>query len=381
LRISGYHTILASSTRSALDWRDPPDVKEHATMTKWASTDFGFVGWTAGFLAVALSAGSSLAQQAAPKPAAARDISFAPRWTQGESRAYEEIKVRRTIPKGGMTSQVASRARIDVKVVEAGPNGYLLSWIISGSIVDGPRSAEQDADLAGFRKSMEGWNVLLDLDEAGNLRGVKNWKEIRSKAESFHESILRSRDVQRLQPEVQSRFRAQLQASVATREQIEAICTREARAFLAPIGLNFKSGQPIQYEAQIPNPKGGAAFPARARFQVTTIDPASGRAIVEWNQVVDPQASRPGLGESISRLGRRFGRPPRPGSSEPDKSLSITDECRYLMDMRSGWVSDMKQLRLIRDQDGSSFEESLRIHRLDLTARKSPGAAARPTPR
>lgn len=340
-------------------------------MRNWAFKHTSRINWLAAFLAVWLSAGWTSAQNAASKPIAPRDISFAPRWTKGESRTYEELKVRRTIPKGGAASQVASRARIDLKVVEADKNGYVLSWMISESTVDGPRSPEQDADLARMRKSIEGWNVLLDLDGSGNLRGMRNWREIKSKAESFNDSLLRSREFQTLQPEAQSKFRSQLNSSVATREQIEAICTREARAFLAPIGLDFKSGRPIQYEAQLPNPRGGAPFPAHARFQVTTIDPASERAIVEWHQVVDPKAARQGLGESISRLGRNLGRPPSPGNSDPYKSVSITDECRYLMDMRTGWVNDMKQVRLIRNPDGSSFEESLRIHRLDLSARKA----------
>lgn len=350
-------------------------------MTSWAFKHASSINWIAAFLAAWLSVGRTSAQNATSKSTAPTNISFAPRWTKGESRTYEELKVRRTIPKGGAASQVASKARINLKVVEADKDGYVLSWTISESTVDGARSPEQDADLAQMRKSIEGWNVLLDLDGSGNLRGVRNWREIKAKAESFNDTLLRSREFQTLQPKAQSKFRSQLNSSVATREQIEAICTREARAFLAPIGLDFKSGRPIQYEAQLPNPRGGAPFPAHARFQVTTIDPSSGRAIVEWHQVVDPKAARQGLGESISRLGRNLGRPPSPGNSDPYKSMKITDECRYLMDMRSGWVDDMKQVRLIRNPDGSSFEESLRIHRLVLSARKPPAAPAGPTPR
>lgn len=332
------------------------------------------------------ASGAASASGAAPGTAVPPEISFAPRWTLGETRVYEEIKTRRKIPKGGLPNQVAGRTRVVVKVVEAGAGGYLLSWNVAETVVEGGGALNQNPDVADLRKSMTDWVVLLDLDRSGNLRGVKNWKEIQRKAQAAHVSIQKSRDFLQMPLEAQARYRARLESTVATREQVEAVCTREAQAFLAPIGLVFQSGKPIDYQARLAHPRGGAPLATHARFQVTTIDPASGRAIVEWRQSVDPRQSEGnGLGGAISRLGRNFGLPPSPGGADSNQKHdpSITDECRYLMDTRTGWVLDMDQTRRIVEPDGSIFEESLRIRRSNPAAavRPNPAAAVRPDPR
>jgi len=305
------------------------------------------------------------------KPAPPEDTSFLPRWSKGESRVYEQLKGRRVVSKDGTTNQAGSRARLDLKVVDAGPKGYLLRWTISESALDGERSPKQQPEFENLLKAMEGWNVLLDIDESGNFKGVKNWKEIRSKIEAVNESLLKDRTYQSLPPDSQKRFRAQLKARSQSKEQIEELCAREAKAFLAPIGLTFKGGEPIEYQTRLPNPRGGEPFPTRARFEISRIDPTTARAIIVWRQVVNPASLGTGLGETVGRLGKSLGRPPSPSDSNPYKSLSISDQCQYLMDMQGGWVNDMKQVRTIRNQDGSSVEESLRIRRVDHQPNKS----------
>jgi len=110
----------------------------------------------------------------------------------------------------------------------------------------------------------------------------------------------------------------------------------------------------------------------QARFEVAMIDPASGRAVVDWRQVVDSRGTGQALGDSVKQLGEDFGRPPSIGQSYPNPTLSIRYECRYLLEMRSGWVNDLKHLQVIRSPDGSSTEESLRIRRIDSSSRRAP---------
>ncbi len=323
--------------------------------------------------------GDASAQQAPSAPARQPDLLIAPRWTKGESRVYEQLKVRRQIPRGEAATQASSRARIDINVLEAGKNGYLLSWVLSESTLEGSRPPAQEAELAGILKAMEGWNILLDLDHAGNLRGVRNWKELKTRAESLSNSILQGQKYQGLTPEVQTRLRSQLKARLESKGQIEELCTSEARIFLAPIGLNFKASQPVQYEATLPNPRGGKPFPVHAQFELTTIDPASARAIVDWKQFVDSAGGdkSQSLGDSIKQLGKNFGRPPGLEQPQQAKPPTIRYECRYLIDLRTGWVNDLKHLQVIRAQDGSATEESLRIRRIDPNARQSPGTRSK----
>jgi hypothetical protein len=322
------------------------------------------LSWIVAGVILFISVGEAFAQQA-KAPGGGEDFDFTPHWRQGEARSYEQTRVQRMTPKGALPTEASNRSRIDVKVVQAGQKGYLLSWTIVENSAQGERVAEQQADLAETLNLAKGWTVLLELDPSGNLLGVRNWQELKSRTEALNESILRSPRFRALKPDDQARYRSQLQARLKTKEQVEELCTREAKAFLAPIGLFFKGGQPIQYETELANPRGGKPFPARARFEVSVIDPKTSRAIIDWSQVVQPAAPPSGLGNVVNRLGRSLGRPPKPGENETLHTLSIADECRYLMDMKSGWVNDMKQSRLIRQQDGPTMEESLRIRWID----------------
>lgn len=312
-----------------------------------------------------LSLSSSTHGQTSPRDSTTQDISFAPRWSKGEVRLYEQTKGRQVTPSKGAMTKASGKSRVEIKVIEANPKGFVLSWTISGTTLEGQDAGNLTAELAGLIKAMEGWSILIDLDESGNFKGVRNWKDIQSRLNNLTDSIVRSRNFTALPPEQQKKLKAQLHSRLQSREQIEELCTREAKAFLAPIGLVFKGGQPIDYESQLPNPRGGKPFDAKAQFALARIDPATARAIVDWRQVIDPGVPSAGLGDKIGRLGKSLGRPPAPGDPGSLKALSITDRCQYLMDMRTGWVNDMKQVRTIKNEDGSSVEELLRIRRID----------------
>ena len=57
-------------------------------------------------------------------------------------------------------------------------------------------------------------------------------------------------------------------------------------------GLTLEKGKPLQQDEDSPNPIGGPPIRAHITVSLTSVDRASGRAIVEWRATLDPQSMR-----------------------------------------------------------------------------------------
>ncbi|MEJ7636990.1 MAG: hypothetical protein WKF75_03115 [Singulisphaera sp.] len=81
----------------------------------------------------------------------------------------------------------------------------------------------------------------------------------------------------------------------------------------------------------------------RGKFELKSYDRGTGRAIVGWTQVMDPEVARRLMAEAIRKMGERLGK--KPPDAEDLESLIVEDAAEFVLDARTGWIERFSHTR------------------------------------
>ena len=271
-----------------------------------------------------------------------KEIAILPGWKDGDSRAYERIKTRRRLRDGKETGRGSARTPVRVAIGEANEDGYLVRWSYGETKSDDP-GADKDPVVGAMNRIVDGMKVELELDRDAMIQGVRNWEELKTAAGSIVDVLVGKQRDQGMDQPTLDKTRATLASMFATRAQVEGLFTREPQLFFVPIGRAYLPGRPIEYEDRLPNPVGGEPFPCRGKFELKSYDRATGRAVVGWTQVVDPEVARRVMAEAIRKMGERLGK--KPPDAEDLESLIVEDHAEFVLDARTGWIERFSHTR------------------------------------
>ncbi len=241
-------------------------------------------------------------------PALEEEVLIVPRWRPGETRIYELVKSIQKTTQGKSKHQGSSRSRVEISVIEAGENGYLIGWTIQETELDDLKTA-RDPIVRQITDIMRGWKALIELDAQATATGLRNWRELQSRGKQILE--LMTGDPKRLgiEPSVINQVRTQVESMFASREQVEELYLRDMGVFFLPLGRSYPRHRTIEYKDELPNPLGGESLPRRGKLKLTSYDEKTGRAAVTWTQTVDSEAAMRIMLDTMRNLGEKVGSP------------------------------------------------------------------------
>lgn len=265
-------------------------------------------------------------------------VEILPHWKRGDSFDLTITRVREKSVDGRSTLTGKTHTRFAVQVLSAHTDGYLLGWTAGDTTFEDPSPSESFLrQVVGLMKGMQ---IVLILDRQGTIRGVQNWEALRSETVKVMDALLtKTADSPQgtTDHRLMSNLRAQWETMFTTKEQVEQLCTRDARIYFMALGRKYRVNEPYEYPDLLPNPLGGAPFPTRARIILKTFDQQSGQAMLSWNQAVDPKAAARILESMIKDLAARRGKKSPDG--EFAKTISMEDNADIVVDVRTGWVT------------------------------------------
>lgn len=275
-----------------------------------------------------------------------RSIEVMPHWKKGEMVRLEITRAR--VKSADGTSTITGKTHTDftIEVLSANHDGYLVGWTAGKTTFDSPSQAEHSF-LGHVVNLMNGLQIILDLDLHGAIRGVQNWKKLKTTALKSLEALAATEDVQKEKPDKarMSRLRAQWESILGTKEQVEELCTREAKVYFMVLGRRYAHNTPFKYEDLLPNPLGGDAFPTHANMALKTFDEQAGHAVITWSQTADPTQVARILESMIKEMGARLGKESVGG--EFPNSISMQDDAEIVVDVTTGWVKTLKHARSV----------------------------------
>ncbi|TKB94370.1 MAG: hypothetical protein E8D41_04070 [Nitrospira sp.] len=221
-----------------------------------------------------------------------------------------------------------------------------MGWTAGKTTFDSPSQAEQSF-LGQVVNLMNGRQIILEIDSHGAIRGVQNWKGLKTSALKSLDALAAAEDVRKGKPDtaLMSRLRTQWESMLGTQAQVEELCTREAQVYFKVLGRGYAPNTPFEYQDLFPNPLGGDAFPTHANMALKTFDTQTGRAVISWSQVADPKQVSRILESMLKEMRARVGKEPQEG--EFPKAISMEDHAEIVVDVTTGWVKTLKHARSV----------------------------------
>jgi hypothetical protein len=257
-------------------------------------------------------------------------------------------QTRRRIYGGKGAVQSASRTEVNLEVVSADEQGYLLAWTLGETKIDSPRQA-QNIVASHMANLLRGYQIQLEIDKSGVITGVKNWRELQQTSSKIVDALTAELKNAEVNPIEIAKVRGQALAMFASKQQIEQLVTHEARIMFAPLGKAYAVGVPVTYQTKLPNTFGGDPFPARGEFLLSAYEPGAGRAIILWKQVVTPEDAAPILDKTIVSLAQQAGQPPPPPLPT---SFMLEDRGEFVIRTPSVWIDQFLYTRTITTEEG-----------------------------
>ena len=272
-------------------------------------------------------------------------VDILPHWKKGDSFALTITRTREKSIDGRSTVSGKTRTHFTVEVLRADDRGYLLGWTANDTTFEA--SLPSDTFLRQVVDVMKGKQIVLQVDERGTITGVQNWKELRNEILKAMDAALPAKTPNSREgstdPSLLSNLRAKWETMLATKGQVEQLCTRDARIYFLVLGRRYALNEPHEYNDRLPNPIGGDPFPTRARIILKAFDQQSGQALLSWNQTTDPKQAERILESMIKDLAARRGKKAPEG--EFARSISMEDNADIVVDAHTGWVSRLTLTR------------------------------------
>lgn len=281
-------------------------------------------------------------------------VRLTPRWKKGEKLRYEMHKSRQRLQEGKKPLGYSGRTDVDLEVLEATANGFLISWTYRESRLDDPTLAEEPM-LRAIAEIVKGRPILLELDSDASLMGVRNWQELRNTYMQALELVLSEMSKAQEDPATIALLRTQLRSMLATRQQIEILGTMEAGIFFQVPGMEFEGAEPIEVKTEIANPFGGSPFPAIERFVLDAVDTKLGMAKIKRIRTAEPDAATRRLGKIVGDMAGKMGKAPGPNDKMP-KVLLFEDAGEFFVDLATGWIESLKHTRTVKMEGGSQVD-------------------------
>lgn len=194
-----------------------------------------------------------------------------------------------------------------------------------------PRSAEAPGESAGRPdlQSLMGGAVVLDVDETLAPLRVRNWDEVRQGLEKAMESATAD-------PAVRAELKGLL-TRLSAEQASQAVSPGWGLVSLGQ-GVDLELGEESTYEDSLPNPLGGPPIASVGAFRLESYDKAGGRAVVLWNQTLDPKSASDSITQAVQAMAERLAPEKAEEARKALAGAKITreDACRYEIDIPTG---------------------------------------------
>lgn len=282
------------------------------------------------------------------------EVEIVPHWKKGDSVDLTISRARqKRSADGRLTLSGKTHTRVTLEVLDTDQMGSLIGWTGGDTTFEDP--APSESFLRQVVGLMKGMQIVLRLDKHGAITGVQNWQELRNETVKVMDALVAKTPAPQKESAdhtLRSNLRAQWDAMFSTKEQVEQVCTRDARIYFMVLGRKYLLNKSYKYTDLLPNPLGGEAFPTQATIALKAFDQQTGNAALTWNQTADPQHVTRIVGAMVKELAARRGKKAPEG--EFAQTISMTDNADIVVDTSTGWINRLMLTRSItlgaRDQ-------------------------------
>jgi hypothetical protein len=263
-------------------------------------------------------------------PAVAQDVTLIPKLRAGDAFQLEVVRTRENSSRPHQRSK--ARSRVDVRVIAAGPDGFVIEWVPGDTVLDNQQAA-QDPLVSAAAQALRDIKFRLNLNADGELTGMANQAEVAPKLKAVVDMVVG--ELSARIPEAQRKQFLDFVSQVLSADVLIASATRDAGTYFGLNGVSLTSGEAVEVDIEQPNPLGGGSLPAtfKVRIESATADSASLKATTTYDG-----ASLVRLTESLAK---HAGAPISPEELAKLPPIEMADEGTYLFDREVGLMREV----------------------------------------
>jgi hypothetical protein len=260
----------------------------------------------------------------------AQELVIRPKFRAGDEFRLELTRTRENSARPQQNGE--SRTLVDVRIISATPQGFVLDWIPGETVIDNPRAA-QDPLITAASDAVRGLRFRIRLSAEGTFAGLANQPEVAPRLQAMLDTI-----TQQLSARLPAQQRPSFQnliAQVLSPSAVIASATREVEIYFGLHGTTLALGKTAETNLRLPGPLGTGEIPAKFKVQLESLKPDS--ASLKTKTTYDA-AALSGMTESFVRQ-TGVANPAGQGVKFPP--MQMEDDGTYLFDPRVGLMREM----------------------------------------
>lgn len=198
--------------------------------------------------------------------AAAQEIRVAPKLREGDTFRLEVTRLREQTQRPQTNGR--GTTPIDVRVVSATPEGFVLDWAAGTPTFENPLVAA-DPLAKAITEAAAGLSLRLKLNADGEFAGLANESQVRTKLTTILD-VMRDQLAARLPADQREQMQAMLRQVLAPDLALGTV-SREVGLYFFLNGVELTVGKPVEVDIEQPAPFGGGVIPARLRIQADAV--------------------------------------------------------------------------------------------------------------
>lgn len=263
-------------------------------------------------------------------------------WKIGDSHRYQSVVVQEKTRAGKM-QRIETHEVDSIKIVEAGPKGFLQAWHTDSSRVaisgDAGSSDAEKEMVSQLQDRFRDLALEAELEPDGAYRRLRNWKVLGGAMREVMLPVMVKQA--RSRPELAKADEAGLREKFVpalermTNEQaISNTLGKNIAIFNFFTAASLKPGEPRVYEDYLPSPWSADLIPTKGSFRLAGTDDRAGTVTIEWKQEIDPVKAAPIMWKIVESL---MGQPVSDKNKQAlPEGFILTDQATVVVDRKSG---------------------------------------------
>lgn len=281
----------------------------------------------------------------------AQELTLRPSLRVGDSFELELVRVREDSRRPQANGK--SRTVVRVRVLEAGPKGFVLEWQQGATAFDNPEIVKNPI-AAAAANAVKDMSIEAILGSDGEYVGLRNQAEVAGKLQSMLDGMLSSIGKQLRDPSQRQTVET-LARRLMSPEFLLSAAASDVQTYFGLHGAVLVKGKSVETAIQQPSPLGSGTVPATFRVTLESLD--AHEANLSSDTAYDPRA--------LAALTKQLAAQAAPGAtSTPLSTVEMTDSGRYIYNRAFGLMNELAITRRIVAGEGATRVDGREIRLL-----------------
>ncbi|MDH5603619.1 MAG: hypothetical protein OEY51_06760 [Cyclobacteriaceae bacterium] len=269
-------------------------------------------------------------------------------WNRGEKQSYsmslQKIKLKGT----DTTENVLMTYDVDITVIDSTENSYLVEWFYKNY-----KTNSTNEIIKKITALSEDIKVIIETDEYGAIKGVKNWKEVSEYMKSAIQPVL---DEYKNIPQIQQVFK-QMENMYTTKQGIEAMAIQDAQQFHTFHGGKYLLGEVLEIPLQVPNMYDqNSPLDSKVSLSLDELNPEDNNFIIRSSQEVDSDQLTDVTYNYLKAMSKSM-KAPAPKKEDIGQLTNVTTTASRIHG--TGWIIYSIQTKTVEAPGATNIEERI----------------------